>query len=537
MARFLHSLVRRVFVSVSDDCPVKDCMPQKTAKVLMLVVAFAAGPVMTQTAAQRAAPAARGAPAAPPGPIVPVPAGGDLQAALDAAVPGTTLQLAPGATYTGNFLLRKKPGPGVITVRSADDAALPPGKRVSPADAGKMAKLQFADPFTPILRTEDGAHDYTIIGIEVQGNSAHPEYTSIEVGRLDMTMPGQVPTNILFDRVFVHGDAVRGGHRGLMLNVANGQVINSDVRDFFESGRDSQAIGIFNGPGPLLIQNSYVEASGENFMSGGADPKIPDLVPADLTIRGNYFYKPLAWKTAHPGSVKNLFELKNARRVTIEDNVFENCWVDAQSGHGIQFTVRNQDKTAPQSTIRDVTFQYNVVKNVSGFAINVLGIDDQPGVASVQAVNLKVVHNLFLGVGGGFQMTNGFQPSTIAHNVVLGVQGAFLSLQGKTPSLTFTSNVVAGGLYGITGDGTAGVGLPSLSASAPGHVFTKNVIEGNREREIAYPPGNYAIPAGSLAARLDRQCRYTGKETSSDGLPLGADIAALLARIPWAAIP
>ncbi len=503
----------------------------------MLVVALTTCLVRAQTAAQRAAPAGQGGLGAPPGPVVPVPAGGDLQAALDAAVPGTTIQLAAGATYTGNFLLRKKPGRGVITLRSADDAALPPGKRVTPAEASKMAKLQFADPFSPVLRTEDGAHDYAIIGIEVSGNAAHPEYTSIEVGRLEMTTPDQVPTNILFDRVYVHGDRAKGGHRGLMLNVANGQVINSDVRDFFESGRDSQAIGIFNGPGPLLIQNSYVAGSGENFMSGGSDPKIPNLVPADITIRGNYFYKPLAWKTDHPGSVKNLFELKNARSVTIEDNVFENCWADAQSGHGIQFTVRNQDKTCPWCTLRDVTFQYNVVKNVSGFAINVLGKDDQPGVASVQAVNLKVLHNVFLGAGGGFQVTNGFQPTTIAHNVVLGVQGAFLSLQGNTPSLTFTNNVVAGGLYGITGDGTVGMGLPSLGASAPGHVFTKNVIEGNREREIAYPSGNYAIPAGSLAARLDRQCRYTGKETSSDGLPLGADIAGLLARIPWAAIP
>jgi hypothetical protein len=495
-------------------------MPHKTAKVLTLVVALS-----------------RGGPGTPAGPIVSVPAGGDLQAALDAAVPGTTIQLAAGATYTGNFLLRRKSGPGVITLRSADDGDLPPGKRVTPADAVKMARLQLADPFAPILRTEDGAHDYTIIGIEVPGNAAHPEYTSIEIGRLDMITPDQVPANILFDRVYVHGDAARGGHRGLMMNVANGQVINSDVRGFFESGRDSQAIGIFNGPGPLLIQNSYVEASGENFMAGGSDPKIPNLVPADITIRGNYFYKPPAWKTDHPGSVKNLLELKNAQRVLVENNVFENCWADAQPGHGIQFTVRNQDRTAPQSTISDVTFQYNVVKNVSGFAINILGKDDQPGAVSVQAVNLKVLHNLFLGVGGGFQMTNGFQPTTIAHNVVLGVHGAFLSLQGSTPSLTFTTNVVAGGLYGITGDGTVGMGLPSLNASAPGHVFAKNVIEGNREREIAYPSGNYAIPAGSLAARLDRQYRYTGKEASSDGLPLGADIAGLLARIPWAAIP
>ena len=37
--------------------------------------------------------------------VVQVPAGANLQTAIDAAQPGTTLQLATGATYTGNFVL------------------------------------------------------------------------------------------------------------------------------------------------------------------------------------------------------------------------------------------------------------------------------------------------------------------------------------------------------------------------------------------------------------------------------------------------
>ena len=37
-----------------------------------------------------------------------VPAGGDLQGALNAAQPGDVIALAPGATYVGNFVLPKK---------------------------------------------------------------------------------------------------------------------------------------------------------------------------------------------------------------------------------------------------------------------------------------------------------------------------------------------------------------------------------------------------------------------------------------------
>ena len=40
-----------------------------------------------------------------------VPAGGDLQGALNAAQAGDTINLAAGATYTGNFHLAPNGGP------------------------------------------------------------------------------------------------------------------------------------------------------------------------------------------------------------------------------------------------------------------------------------------------------------------------------------------------------------------------------------------------------------------------------------------
>jgi hypothetical protein len=43
------------------------------------------------------------------GAVVNIPAGADLQAALDAAKLGDTLQLAAGATYVGNFILAAAP--------------------------------------------------------------------------------------------------------------------------------------------------------------------------------------------------------------------------------------------------------------------------------------------------------------------------------------------------------------------------------------------------------------------------------------------
>ena len=81
-----------------------------------------------------------------------VPAGGDLQAALNAAQPGDVITLEPNATYTGNFILPNKPlpdngdAPEYITIRSAaPDSVFPAdGVRITPAYASASPEDQVA---------------------------------------------------------------------------------------------------------------------------------------------------------------------------------------------------------------------------------------------------------------------------------------------------------------------------------------------------------------------------------------------------------
>jgi hypothetical protein len=84
----------------------------------------------------------------------------------------------------------------------------------------------------------------------------------------------------------------------------------------------------------------------ENIIFGGSDPEIAGLVPSDITVRGNLVTKDLAWKAIR-FQVKNLFELKNARRVVVDGNVFEYSWTSGQEGSGIVITVRNQSGKLP----------------------------------------------------------------------------------------------------------------------------------------------------------------------------------------------
>jgi hypothetical protein len=141
-----------------------------------------------------------------------------------------------------------------------------------------------------------------------------------------------VPHHLELDGLVIRGDAAKGQKRAIALNSASTTIRNSDIREIKAVGQDSQAICGWNGPGPFVIENNYLEAAGENVMFGGADPAIRDLVPSDITVRGNYLTKPLEWREPNsPWTVKNLFELKNAQRVLVEWNVFEHNWAAAQA--------------------------------------------------------------------------------------------------------------------------------------------------------------------------------------------------------------
>src|SRR5437588_11354220 len=69
--------------------------------------------------------------------VITVNAGGDLQAAINAAHLGDVIVIQAGATFTGNFTLpNKTTGSGwIYLVSSAYSSLPPPGTRVAPSDA------------------------------------------------------------------------------------------------------------------------------------------------------------------------------------------------------------------------------------------------------------------------------------------------------------------------------------------------------------------------------------------------------------------
>jgi hypothetical protein len=579
-----------------------------------------------------------------------VPAGGNLQAALDAAEAGDTILLQPGATYTGNFRLPVHGGSDYVTIRTAgNDAELPPaGARITPAHAPYLAKIKSPNT-SAALRTATAAAYWRLMFLEFHANvKGYSDIVQIGDGSTAQSQLSQVPQHFVVDRVYMRGDALHGQKRGIAINGGDITIVNSWIADIKAIGQDSQAIGGWNGTGPFRIENNYLEGAGEVFMLGGDDPKIPNMTPQDLVFRGNMLTKPLSWRspivatpsgvratvadggslaagtyayrvvarrpasnttakspastevsvTAGGGSrvtlewdavadateylvygrtpgaqnwyrvvtsttmtddgaatgsagtpsssgtvwsVKNIFELKHVRRALISYNVMENNWAQAQQGIGILITPRNQNGGCLWCVVEDVTFEYNTVRHAGG-GLKILGWDDEQ--PSQQTKNVIIRHNEFSDISkawGGtayvFTIIDGPKNVTIDHNTLISPSGGGVLQVDYAPAeqFTFTNNVARHNTYGIQGGGK-GFGNTAIAYYFPGGVVARNVFAGGSASK--YPAGN-EFPA--LADFESHFADYAGSDfslvpgtnwaqTGTDGLDLGADVAAIAAQ-------
>lgn len=296
-------------------------------------------------------------------------------------------------------------------------------------------------------------------------------------------------------------------------------------------------------------------------MFGGGDPSITNLVPSDIEFDGNHFFKPTSWKQGHPDyagtawDVKNLFELKNAQRVWMHDNIFENCWPDAQSGYAIVLSPRNADGGAAWSTVEDVLIENNHILN-SGSGVSILAQTDVPGRPAENTKRVTIQHNLFESIDSSIYLAAGSSPrcflmagkSTldpaehvrIIHNTSYHVTRpqTFMTFSSSGPmatDLVVKDNLVSQGNYGIAGDGTV-AGKPTLDTYAPGYVFTNNGLVKFQSGDGAptYPAGNWVISDADAVGYVDHPNGDYHLDTGSpyedaatDGTDIGADIDAL----------
>ncbi len=447
----------------------------------------------------------------------------NLQTALNAANPGSILLLDAGASFKGSFNLPNKTGNGWIIISSAQMALLPEQEtRISPNAAtgnasyptqkDAMPKIISNNPTgLPCFRTLESAHHYRFVGLEMTADTAvlnNYGLMYLGVSSVAQSTLSIVPHDLIVDRCYIHGhekaDIMKAG---VLLNCANSAVINSHISDFHSIGFDTYAIGGTNGPGPFKILNNYLEAAGENILFGGAAPAIPGLVPSDIEVRNNHFFKPFSWRVGHASyagkhwTIKNLFELKTGKRVLLDGNILENCWADlptGQSGYAILLTVRAENGAAPQADVSDITITNNIIRH-AGAGITLSGHDSPT--QSLQSKRIKIANNLFEDISGpdyGDGNVAGPNDGTfikigdpdyviIEHNTVLQT-GPITWAYGTTNNITLTNNlfhcfISDGGYQGIYGPGFAQGGNGPMGAFFPGITdankgFHKNVLIG-----------------------------------------------------------
>ena len=439
----------------------------------------------------------------------------ELQTALTNSVGGDEIHLTAGTTYTGNFTLPSGKS-SVVTIRTASVAWSTEGTRVSPSNLSSMAIIK-GDTDSPVFNLGANSDNWKFLGIAIAASSSAHSYSLIQIGDLDnATTLAELPDNVTVERCYIYGDSTLGGRRGILAMGSNITVKDSYIENFFGTVTDPQAILISEGAGPTLIENNYLEGSGENLYISHEAQNLAAF-PENITIRRNHIKKRLAWQPpATNYIIKNLFEIKGGRNILFEGNVLENNWVSAQSGYAIVLTVRNHHSEG-SAEISGVTIRNNRIIN-SASGINVLGKDDNSSNIG-QMFNILIDNNIIEGtVNRAFQFLNGIQSITVTNNTALSVTSSIWhSDQLMSGSIVFTNNAIGRGSFGIHNSGIA-EGLPSIV-----HFWTSWTVTGN----VFFPSTGATYPAGNLFVA----------DASQVPPGYGANITAINSAIAGATVP
>jgi hypothetical protein len=461
-------------------------------------------------------------------------AAANLQAALDAAQPGDILRLEAGQTFVGNFRLPNKntTSTNYITVTSTSPLTAPyNSERMNPTTAAlfNLPKIQSPNATASIF-PDQYTHHWKFVGLEfLAGLGSFPgngQALALGDHSTAQNSLAVVPHHMNVERCYIHGTDATGLKRGIAANGAYMEIKQCHISNCWYPGVDSQAIGCWNSPGPMLVEDCFLEAGSENIMVGGSDPSIAQLVMSDITILRCHFYKPLSWIGDSGKVVKNLLEFKSGRNILVEFNLFENNWVAAQAGSALLWKTVNQDGAHTQNIVENILFQNNVVRNVSAcfnFLATQLGRTGLP--EPLPARNFDIINNLFYkidwldgkGGNGRFMQTVGIDGVNLIKNTVFHTGDIMVTADYWTPNpaQTNTNWTVRGNNFHdvpTTGLGwkgasrTQGYGLGGTDPTAgtfqqffPGIDFNNNLLA-DFLTGTYYGAGNY-YPANIAAVQ------------------------------------
>ncbi len=457
-------------------------------------------------------------------------AGQNLQAAINAAAPGDVITVESGATFELNLDIAKQD----LEIVSSN-----PEKKFNVVSPNVMWAVYFSNSARNIKITDLHAT-----------HSNDFSYSVITMSSDQVKTAGELPKEIHFNRLLIDSRDDQNTKRGIEVAAEGFSLKNSQILGCKGQGQDSQAIFARHG-GNYLIEDCKLEGAGENVMFGGADTLIRDHNPHDIVMRRCHLFKPIAWKgTFNPNtggwdnqkwSVKNLFEIKAAERILVEDCVLENNWANAQIGWALMFTPRNQDGGMPWAVMRDVTFRNNKIIN-SDRGINLMGADYlQPSrrsenvfILNNEWIDIKD-HTMMLNSGGHVNGETGGKNFQIKHNTFRNLTRLGSIVMDNVPEIdrlqVFVENNVwrSSGEYGMYVDSFGTSREAFYKAMSQDSTWKDNVIgidPASSSWSLDYGQRMFAydtvVPVADV---FDASGKVNSKFIGNDGKLVGADLS------------
>ncbi len=338
---------------------------------------------------------------------------------MNNAPAGARLLLDPTGVYTGNFSVPKS-----LELWSAGTI---PNRRVTAADSGSFPVIRAANN-TQAMYVPPAIDNVGFKGLQFDPATSGDEGVHMILGDNLETDVADVPDTIAVDKCLFIGNPAGGTKRGIAIHASNVTVDDTSILDIKCDRADvseTQAIWVMNTQGPVSIRNTRMQASGENFLSGGDTMRLPDVNTTGILLEDCLLDKPLEWQGL-AWNVKNTLEIKQGIDVMINRCVLDGCWADGQSGYALMLTPKNQNGLSDWTKVANVTFQNSIIRNAGG-GWNLAGDDLENGPAE-RTDGIYILNNLMLlnntlygepGAGKVWTLTQGPANVHIIHNTCL----------------------------------------------------------------------------------------------------------------------
>ena len=229
-----------------------------------------------------------------------VPAGGDLQTALNNALPGDTLLLAENAEFVGNFVLPYKTGDQWITVRTAGTRQRAAGR--AEFACSRRTRRCWRGFGRPTLRRRCAPPPARITGscaisISPPTRAARATSFSSATDRSAQNTLAQVPHHFVLSHLYVHGDPLRrpeARHRAERGRRDHPRLAHRASAK--ASGRTPRRSAAGTAPDPTSSRTTTSKPPARTCCSAAPTRRSPNLVADGITFRRNYLSRPMAWR-------------------------------------------------------------------------------------------------------------------------------------------------------------------------------------------------------------------------------------------------